>query len=44
MQKLLNPAIPDGKTWSKFDDMVNMEKIERMKNINQMTQKSPEDF
>jgi len=49
LQKLFHPAIPDGRTWSKFGEhamfnMGNMENIENMENINQMTQKSPEDF
>ena len=50
LQKLLHPAIPDGRTWSKFgehgvslENMGSMENMEKMEDINQMTQKSPED-
>ena len=31
------PAILDGRTWSKVENIENTENMEKMKNINQMT-------
>ena len=48
LQNSLNPAILDWRTWVTLENMENMEKMENIEmfsgSINQMTQKSPEDF